>query len=62
MLKLRRDAVLDADRDAIFRELFRQKLPITILTALAAHKDATLIQLAELADGVTEGQGPQCIS
>ena len=27
--------------------------------ALAAHKDATLIQLAEMADGVTEVQGPQ---
>ncbi|KAK2574199.1 hypothetical protein P5673_000335 [Acropora cervicornis] len=41
MLKLRGDAVLDADRDEIFRELFLQKLPITIRTALATHKDAT---------------------
>lgn len=46
MLKLRGDAVLDADRNEIFRELFLQKLPITIRTALATNKDATLIQLA----------------
>ena len=38
MLKLRGDAVLDADRDEIFRELFLQKLPITIRPSVnAAH-------------------------
>ena len=59
MLKLRDDALLDADRDEIFRELFLQKLPITICTALATHKDATLNQLAEMADDMAEVQGPQ---
>jgi len=59
MLKLRGDAVLDANRDEIFRELFLQKLPITIRTALATHKDATLNQLAEMADDMAEVQGPQ---
>ena len=51
--------VLDADRDGIFRELFLQKLPITIRTALATHKDATLIQLAEMADEMALVQGHQ---
>ena len=46
MLKLRGDAVLDADRD----EIFLQKLPITIRTALATHKDATR-------DGGRHGRG-----
>ena len=59
MLKLRGDDVPDADRDDIFRELFLQKLPITIRTALATHKDATLVQLAEMADDMAEVQGPQ---
>ena len=59
MLKLRGDAVPDADRNEIFRELFLQKLPITIPTALATHKDAALIQLAEMADDMVEVQGPQ---
>ena len=59
MLKLRGDAVLDADRDEIFRELFLQKLPITIRMALATRKDATLSQLAEMADDMAEVQGPQ---
>ena len=54
MLKLRGDAVLDADRDEIFRELFLQKLPITIRTALATHKQSTLIQLAEMADDMAD--------
>ena len=58
MLKLRGDAVLDADRDEIC-ELFLQKFPITIRTALATHKDATLNQLAEMADDMAEVQGPQ---
>ena len=55
MLKLRGDAV----RDEIFRELFLQKLPIPIRPALATHKDATLNQLAEIADDMAEVQGPQ---
>ena len=59
MLKLRGDDVPDADRDDIFRELFLQKLPITIRTALATHRDATLVQLAEMADDMDEVQGPQ---
>ena len=59
MLKLRGDAVLNADRDEIFRELLLQKLPITIRTALATHKGATLNQLAEMADDMAEVQGPQ---
>ena len=42
-----------------FRELFLQKLPIIIRTALATHKDATLNQLAEMADDMAEVQGPQ---
>ena len=58
MLKLCDDAVLDADRDEIFRKLFLQKLPITIRTALVTHKDATLIQLAKMADDMAEVQGP----
>ena len=59
MLNPRDDALLDSDRDEIFRELFLQKLPITIRTALATHKDATLNQLAEMADDMAEVQGPQ---
>lgn len=59
MLKLRGGTVSDADKDEIFRELFLQKLPITVRTALAIHKDATLIQLAEMADNMAEVQGPQ---
>ena len=59
MLKLRGDDVPDDDRDDIFRKLFLQKLPITIRTALATHKDATLVQLAEMADDMAEVQGPQ---
>ena len=59
MLKLRGDAVLDANRDEIFRELFLQKLPITIRTPVATHKDAALNQLTEMADDMAEVQGPQ---
>ena len=59
MWKLRGGTDPDADRDEIFRELFLQKLPITIRTALAIHKDATLTQLAEMADHMAEVQGPQ---
>ena len=54
MLKLRGDFVLDADRDEIFRELFLQKLPITIRTTLATHKDAA--QSARR-DGGRHGRG-----
>ena len=50
--------VSDADKDEIFRELFLQKPPITVRTALAIHKDATLIQLSEMADNMAEVQGP----
>ena len=59
MLKLRGGTVSDADKDEIFGQLFLKKLPITIHTALAIHKDATLIQLAEMANNIPKVQGPQ---
>ena len=58
VLKLHGGTDPNVNRDEIFRELFLQKLPITIRTALAIHKDATLIQLAEMADNMAEVQGP----
>ena len=59
MLKLRGGTVPDADKDEIFRELFLQKLPITVRTALAIHKDVSLTQLTDMADNMAEVQGPQ---
>ena len=59
MLKLRRSIVTDAGNDEIFRELFLQKLSLTVRTALAVHKDASLSELADMADSMAEVQGPQ---
>ena len=59
MLKLRGGTAPDADKDEIFRELFLQKLPITVRTALAIHKDVSLTQLADMADNMAEVQGSQ---
>ena len=54
MLKLRGGTVADAGGDEIFRELFLQKLPLTVRTALAVHKDASLSELADMADNMAE--------
>ena len=59
MLKLRGGTVPDVDKDEIFRELFLQKLSITVRTALEIHKDVSLTQLADKADNMAEVQGPQ---
>ena len=59
MLKLRGGTAADADQDEIFREIFLQKLPLTVRTALAIHKGKTLRDLAEMADNMVEVQGPQ---
>jgi len=59
MLKLRGGTVTDAANDEIFRELFLQKLPFTVRTALAVHKGASLSELADMADNMAEVQGPQ---
>ncbi len=59
MLKLRGGTAADADQDEIFREIFLQKLPLTVRTALAIHKGKTLRNLAEMADNMVEVQGPQ---
>lgn len=59
MLKLRGGTVADAGEDEIFRELFLQKLPLTVRTALAVHKGASLSELADMADNMAEVQGPQ---
>lgn len=59
MLKLRGGTLTDAANDEIFRELFLQKLPLTARTALAVHKDASLSELANMADNMVEVQGPQ---
>ena len=37
MLKLRGGTTGDADKDEIFREIYLQKLPLTVRTALAIH-------------------------
>ncbi|XP_028404003.1 uncharacterized protein LOC114526611 [Dendronephthya gigantea] len=59
MLKLRGGTTGEADQDEIFREIYLQKLPLTIRTALAIHKDKALSALAEMADNMVEVQGPQ---
>ena len=59
MLKLRGGTVTDAANDEIFRELFLQKLPLTVRTALTVHKDASFSVLADMADNMAEVQGPQ---
>ena len=59
MLKLHGGTVTYAANDEIFRELFLQKLPLTVRTALAVHKDASLTALADMADNMAEVQGPQ---
>ena len=59
MLKFRGGTVTDAANDEIFRELFLQKLPLTVRTALAVHKGASLSELADMADNMAEVQGPQ---
>lgn len=59
MLKLRGGTVADAGGDDIFRDLFLQKLPLTVRTALAVHKGASLSELADMADNMAEVQGPQ---
>ena len=59
MLKLRGGTVTDAANDEIFRELFLQKISLTVRTALAVHKDASLSELADMADSMAEVQGPQ---
>lgn len=58
MLKLRGGTLTDAATDELFRELFLQKLPLTVRTALAVHKDASLSDLADMADHMAEVQGP----
>ena len=59
MLKLRGGTTGEADQDEIFREIYLQKLPLTIRIALAIYKDKTLSALAEMADNMVEVQGPQ---
>ena len=59
MLKLRGGTVTHAAIDEIFRELFPQKLPLTVRTALAVDKDASLSELADMADNMAEVQDPQ---
>ena len=59
MWKLRRGTVTDAANDEIFREFFLQKLQLTVRTALAVHKGASLSELADMADNMAEVQGPQ---
>lgn len=54
---LRGGTVADAGEDEIFRELFLQKLPLTVRTALAVHKGASLSELADMADNMAEVQG-----
>ena len=44
-----------------FREIYLQKLPLAIRTALSIHEDETLSSLAEMADKMVEVQGPQSI-
>ena len=59
MLKHRGGPATEADKDEIFRELFLQKLPIPVRTALAIHKETSLCDLAEIAVIMVEVQGPQ---
>ncbi len=57
--EIRGGTAADADQDEIFREIFLQKLPLTVRTALAIHKGKTLRDLAEMANNMVEVQGPQ---
>ena len=59
MLKLRGGTTAEADGDEIFREIFLQKLPISVRTTLAIHKEKPLGDLADMADNMVEVQGPQ---
>ena len=59
MLKLRGGTVTDAANDEIFHELFLQKLPLTVRTALAVHEGTSLSELADMVDNMAEVQGPQ---
>ena len=59
MLKLRGGTTGEADQCEIFREIYLQKLPLAIHTALAIQKHKTLSVLAEMADNMVEVQGPQ---
>ena len=61
MLKLRVGTTGEADQDEFFREIYLQKLPLTVRPALAIHKDKTLNALAEMADNMVEVQGPQAV-
>lgn len=51
--------VADAADDEIFCELFLQKLSLTVCMALAIYKDASLSELADMADNMAEVQSPQ---
>lgn len=62
MLKLRGGTATEANADPIFKQLFMDKLPLNIRTALAIHNDQSLQRLAELADAMAEIQGPQAES
>ena len=59
MLKLRGGTATEANANAIFRQLFLDKLPLTIRTALAIHSGKSLENLAKMADTMAEIQGPQ---
>ena len=59
MLKLRGGTATEANANAIFRQLFLDKLPLTIRTALAIHSKEKLENLAEMGDTMAETQGPQ---
>ena len=60
MLKLRGGTVPDGDKDEIFRELFLQKLPITVRTALAIHKDVSLTRVVLLSSPTWRTTWPRC--
>jgi len=59
MLKLCRGTFKDTANDEIFLELFPQKLPLTVCTALAVHKGTSLSELTDMAGNMAEFQGPQ---
>ena len=59
MLKLRGGTVVESNADPIFKQIFLDKLPLSIRTALAIHHDQSLQNLAEMADAMAEIQGPQ---
>ena len=58
MLKLRGGTAEESDNDALFRELFLQKLPLNVRAALAIHIETSLDPLAEIVDAMVEVQGP----